>query len=141
MHQPLSKAQIAAINAAPESGIDRRPESGLRIEMPVPEAGAKGSDDWFYGCATAVFGNKETGQLLHLATGWPRTSCYAFVTRDPGQRRKPPVEFLRILFRSDHGAPFHDAFMDGCNAAWWLDREREAEVGRKVLAITDRGRS
>lgn len=115
-----SSAARAAISSAPESGIDPVPDPG-------PNSGS-GTDDWFYDCAVAVFGAKETGLHLHLATGWPRTSCYAFVARDPDQRRKPSPEFLRILFRSDHGQPFHDAFMHGCTARWWLDHQRSMRL-------------
>lgn len=114
-----------AISVGPGNGID-----------PVPEAGANpgtGTDDWFYDCAVAVFG-KEPGQQLHLATGWPRTSCYAFVARDPAQRRKLHPDFLRILFRSDHGKPFRDAFMHGCEAEWWVDEQEAVGVGRDVIA-------
>lgn len=108
---------------------------------PRPGRGTECSDDWFYAVAIAVFGDKETGGLLHLATGWPRTSCYAFVARDPDQRRKPSPEFLRILFRSEHGQPFHDAFMHGSTARWWLDRQRDARLAaaskRFIAEITD----
>ena len=68
-----SKAAIASSKPAPACRIEPVPEPG-----PNPESG---TDDWFYDCAVSVFGSKETGQLLHLATGWPRTSCYAFVAR------------------------------------------------------------
>lgn len=115
-----------AINGGSANGIAIVPEAG-----PNPECG---SDDWFVLCAWAVFGRIDTGQQLHLATGWPRTSCYAFVAKDAEQRRKPNPEFLRILFRSNHGKPFHDAFMDGCTAAWWRDEQEAAGVGRDVIA-------
>jgi hypothetical protein len=113
--------------SSPPSAISSTPGTGIEL---VPEAGANpgtGTDDWFYDCAIAVFG-KEAGQQLHLATDWPRTSCYAFVARDPAQRRKLHPDFLRILFQSEHGQPFHDAFMAGCTASWWLDRERDERL-------------
>lgn len=108
------------------------PENGTRS---IPEAGANpgnGTDDWFYRCAVTVFGAKETGQLLHLATGWPRASCYAFVARDPLQRRKPNPEFLRVLFQSAHGEPFHNAFMHGSTAPWWLNQQRQLRNASKI---------
>lgn len=85
-----------------------------------------------------MFGAKETGLHLHLATGWPRTSCYAFMARDPDQRRKPSPEFLRILFRSDHGEPFFLAFMHGCDAKWWREYERARAVGCGVISMVER---
>lgn len=115
-----------AIDAGSESGIALSPEAG-----PNPECG---TDDWFVLCAWAVFGRTDTGMQLHLATGWPRTSCYAFVAKDPEQRRKPNSDFLRILFRSNHGKPFRDAFMEGCTADWWSEEQRAADVGRDVIA-------
>jgi hypothetical protein len=132
MHEPLSKAQLAAINATPATGIDSIPEAGLN-----PECGTDDEEHWFFNVCVAVFGPKETGWHLHHVTGWPRTSCYAMVARDPEQRRKPPAEFLRLLFRTPQGAPFHAAYMHGNVAKWWLDREREADVGRQILQITD----
>jgi hypothetical protein len=120
MHGTLPEGSAPSISPAPTSGIDRVPEVG-----PNPESG---TSDWFYDCCVAVFGKIEIGQQLHLATGWPRTNCYAMVARDPEQRRKPNPEFLRVLFHSDHGGPFHDAFMAGCNASWWRDRERNARL-------------
>lgn len=126
-----STSAIRAIHSSPGNGMDGAPEAGAN-----PGNGT--DDDWFYNCAVAVFGRKETGQLLHLATAWPRTSCYAMVARDAEQRRKPSSEFLRMLFRSDHGAPFHDAFMHGCDAAWWRERQRAADIGRDVIARVER---
>lgn len=130
MHGFDRRAGSSAICSSPGTGIDLVPETGANP--------GSGSDDWFYEVAVAVFGRKDTGHLLHLATGWPRTSCYAFVARDPEQRRKLPEEFLRILFRSDHGAPFHDAFMSGGTSKWWSDHQRAHDVGRDVIARVER---
>lgn len=127
-----SKLSVASRIFAPANGIGPVPEAG-----PNPGSGID-DDDWFYGAAVTVFGSKDTGQHLHLATGWPRTSCYAFVARDPEQRRKVPSEFLRVLFRSPHGAPFHRAFMHGCTARWFLDQQRCADIGGNVLALVER---
>ena len=132
MRTEESMAALAAIHSSPGSGIEFVPEPGAN-----PGSGTD-DDDWFYAVAVAVFGNKETGGLLHLATGWPRTSCYAFVAKEREQRRKPSPQFLRILFRSDHGRPFRDAFMAGCEAAWWVEEQRAADVGRKVIALVER---
>jgi hypothetical protein len=130
MLQRVSAPPLApSISSTPACGMDAVPETG-------PNPGC-GTDDWFYPVAVAVFGTKETGQLLHLATGWPRTSCYAFVARDPDQRRKPAPDFLRILFRSEHGRPFFLAFMDGSDAAWWRDHQRSIRLADVAARFAD----
>lgn len=128
MRAELPTKRSPSIIPAPKSGIDDVPETGANPGNGISD------DDWFMPVALAVFGGKEAGLHLHLATRWPRTSCYAFVARDPDQRRKPPVQFLRILFRSDHGAPFLRAFMRGCDAKWWIEHERAHDVGRDVIS-------
>lgn len=141
MHGTVPRTASAAISAAPGTGIIPVPEPEPNPGTGVPEPGANpgsGTDDWFYDAALAVFGKKEAGWHLHLATGWPRTSCYAFVARDAEQRRKPPVHFLRILFHSEHGRPFFLAFMHGCSAAWWCEFQRAHDVGRDVIARVER---
>lgn len=128
-----SNSVAPSIIPAPNSGHG---VSGSELSIPEPARPDAGSnpgsgtadEDWFFNVAVAVFGRTETGMQLHLATGWPRTSCYAFVARERDQRRKPSPEFLRILFRSEHGAPFHDAFMSGSKARWWLDRQRDVRL-------------
>lgn len=130
MHGTLPVAASAAIEAGPENGIIRVPEPGAN-----PGNGTDDEFDWFYDVAVAVFGSKETGYHLHLASGWPRTSCYAFVARDPEQRRKVNVEFLRVLFRSEHGQPFFRAFMHGSEARWFKDLERAERIADAVAAV------
>lgn len=130
MHGTLSAAQSATIEASPGVGILPVPKTGAN-----PGSGTDAEFDWFYDCAVAVFGAKETGYHLHLATGWPRTSCYAFVARDPEQRRKVNVEFLRVLFRSNHGRPFFDAFMHGSEAQWWGDLDRAQRLAAAIDAV------
>lgn len=118
-----------AISFNPGNGIDLVPEAGAN-----PGNGTI-DDDWFAQVAFDVFGAKEAGQQLHLATGWPRTSCYAFVARDLDKRRKVSAEFLRVLFATPHGEPFFNAFMHGCPAPWWLDLQRRLRNADKVAAL------
>jgi len=107
---------------------------------------ASESDDWFVFAAWTILGTKDAGSQLNLITGWPLSSCYAFTAKDPNKRRRPSPEFLRRLFRTEHGAPFHAAFMSGCNAAWWIEREAAEDRARKaeaklldIVEITQRG--
>src|SRR5262249_53122287 len=122
----LDGGAVASRKHTPGSGTEPVPEARANL-------GTGTDDDWFYQCAIGVFGAKETGQLLHLATGWPRASCYAFVARDAAQRRKPNHEFLRVLFRSHHGKPFFIAFMHGCEAQWWLDLQAEQDRAARIV--------
>lgn len=95
---------------------------------------ASESDDWFVFAAWTILGTKDAGSQLNLITGWPLSSCYAFTAKDPKKRRRPSEEFLRLLFRTEQGAPFHAAFMSGCSASWWLDLQAAEDRARKVEA-------
>lgn len=119
MHGNLSADQEAAISVTLGTG-----DEILGCE----------SDDWFVFAAWTILGTKDAGAQLNLITGWPLSSCYAFTAKDPNKRRRPSPEFLRLLFRSEHGAPFHAAFMHGCKACWWLDREAAEDRARKAEA-------
>lgn len=126
MGRVLPVAAVAARDRA--SGFGSGP-------LPVPEAiSGSGNEDWFYDAAIAICGGKDAGYQLHLFTGWPLTSCRYFMLRDPGRRRKPPAEFLRILFRSPHGEPFFRAFMHGCEARWFAALVRSDERARAAEA-------
>jgi hypothetical protein len=125
----------------------RGPINGARIVVPgsgseTPDIGTKngitptsGTDenDWFYNVAQGVLG-KDAGLHLHLITGYPRTSCYAYVAHNAEQRRRPPDHFLRKLFHSEQGEPFRDAFMRGCEAKWWVEEQRYTNFGREMAA-------
>lgn len=115
---------FAATKPTPASGSERRNTLACGSEDP----------EWFYDVARDVLG-KDAGLHLHYITGYPESSCYAYTARDATKRRRPPEHFLRKLFHAPQGKPFHAAFMHGCAAQWWLEQQRAAEVGRKVLDI------
>lgn len=123
MHGNLPIAAAVARDVGPVSGSDLLPEARA-----IPGNGS----EWFYEAALAICGVKDPGYQLHLFTGWPVSSCRAFVARDADQRRKPSAEFLRILFRSEHGEPFFRAFMHNCNARWFTDLVRSEERARQA---------
>ncbi len=75
---------------------------------------------------------KSAGDQLSILTGYPRSSCYRY---SEGQT-VPPIDFLAKLIASDVGLEFFLWFVRGCDAQWWTEMQRAAEVGRKVLEIT-----
>lgn len=117
--------------SGPGNGTALVPETGAN-----PGSGTGDDNDWFVEVATGIYG-KEAGYQLHLATGWPRTSCYAFVANDPDARRKIPTAFLHRVFNLPIGKPFYDAFMRGCTAQWWRDDERARRIGVCVIEVTN----
>jgi hypothetical protein len=78
--------------------------------------------EWFYLTAQDELG-KDAGLALAKITGYPESSCYAYVAHDKTRRRRPPEHFIRAVIHSEYGEPFHDAFMAGCAAGWWRDRQ------------------
>lgn len=78
--------------------------------------------EWLYRAAQALLG-KDAGFGLHKLTGYPESSCYAYVATDPTKRRRPPEHFARTVCHIEEG--FYLAFMEGCTAPWWLARERD----------------
>lgn len=131
MHGVLPAAAAVARGASPTSGPH---------ENVTPASGCE-ERDWFYEAACAICGVKDPGYQLHLFTGWPKSSCRYFVARDPAQRRKVPSEFLRDLFRSQHGEPFFRAFMHGCDARWFAELVQSEQRARaaegKLAAISE----
>lgn len=94
-------------------------------------------NEWFYEAATEILGG-EAGLQLHYITGYPASSCYAYVAHDSAKRRRPPEHFFRTLFSKDQGEPFFNAFMASCKARWWSEREYATAVGQQVLAIIEK---
>lgn len=82
------------------------------------------SENWFADIARVLLA-KDAGLTLHLITGFEERTCYRYASGD----RKPPAYFLRALLRSEQGAVFFAAIMDGCKAQWWLDLERHRRMG------------
>lgn len=112
----LADERALAISATPGNGS----------ELSITPGCESDADDWFYNAAQQLLG-KDAGLHLHYITGYPQSSCYAYVTKIKANRRRPPDHFLRKLFHADQGEPFHEAFMAGCKAKWWLERQRAAE--------------
>lgn len=116
----ISNAEIAATNITLENGSG--PLATLTSESDP--------DAWFFDAAQVLLG-KDAGLHLHYLTGYPQSTCYAYVAKDPRKRRPPPEHLLRVLCHSDQGEPWHDAFMHECKARWWIARQSE----RKLAAL------
>lgn len=86
-------------------------------------------NDWFVSLIRSLL-PKDAGFALHIITGFEERTCYRYANGD----RKPPGYLLRQLLRSEHGAQFLAALMDGSDAQWWRDLERERRVGAAALA-------
>jgi hypothetical protein len=83
---------------------------------------------WFSDAAQELLPDKA-GTALHYITGYDERLCQKYAA---GHVR-PSAHFLRVLLRSDHGATWLAAVMDGCTAPWWLERERARHVGEAAL--------
>lgn len=125
MHGKIGDAEFHATNATPEIGND----SGF-----TPECESN-PYEWFPAAARDLLGDKDTGLLLHLESGFPLSSCYAYVKKE--QPRAVPDNLIRKLIHSDHGEPWHRAYMHGCKAQWWVKQQTErrlAELARSIFA-------
>jgi hypothetical protein len=122
MGKIVSLGDVSAISSAPafKSGAADTPGTGSE------------DSEWFAKAAWVVLG-KDAGLHLHYLTGYPESTCYAYVTKDPTKRRSPREHFLRKLIRSDQGEPFFNAFMEGCEALWWSEWRRQRAVGAAAL--------
>jgi hypothetical protein len=118
MHGNLGDAEFRAINASPEIGND----AGF-----TPENGSD-ADDWFPDVAHDLLGDVDTGLQLHLLTGFSLSSCYAYVCKNPRNRRPVPERMLRALFKSDSGRAWHAAYMGRVNAPFWNDYQEAMKL-------------
>lgn len=107
------------------------PTVGSGSEFPIAVANGSDDADWFGEMARGLLG-KDAGLHLHYITGFPERTCYYYASGE----RKPPAYFLRALLRSEQGASFLRALMDGCTAPWWLDHQRAASAADKVKRIS-----
>lgn len=126
MHGTIPDAEIGATNCAPTSGSE---------QSNTPACGSD-ADDWLFDVAQVLLG-KDAGLHLHYITGYPQSTCYAYVAKAKEKRRHPSDHFLRVLFHSEQGEPFFNAFMEGCEARWWLAHKRErklAAMARHIFA-------
>src|SRR5262249_26317843 len=94
--------------------------------------------EWLYNAARKELG-PDAGLQLSIITGYPESSCYAYMAKDAQKRRRPPGHFERAVIHSREGAPFFIAYMRNCDAPWWRDFVRAADLGRKVLELTKQG--
>lgn len=121
-------------------GLNLEVTDGAAIKAP-PDIGSEKSDtlagesnphEWFYRAARSLLGT-DAGYGLHILTGYPESSCYAYVARDPAKRRRPPEHFIRKLCHVDEG--FYLAYMRDCRAPWWLEREQDRSDAEDLRAF------
>lgn len=103
---------------------------GAESLVPDTTCAQLGSESFAAVCEQIL--GKDAGLHLHLITGLPQRSCYHYASGD----RKPPLEFIQLLIHSPQGQPFHEWFMAGCKADWWLDHQR----GMRLAAAAERFR-
>jgi hypothetical protein len=101
----------------------------------LPDARAN-PHEWIFNTSLDVYG-KDAGLHLHRVTGYPESSCYAYVARDGTKRRRPPEHFGRAIIHQSDDQRFFDAFMAGCTSPWWIEFQRNAELGRQVRALIE----
>jgi len=118
MGRTLIDAEFRARNSTLENGS-------------ITPASESDPDAWFYDASRVLLGN-DAGLQLHYLTGYPQSSCYAYVAKNAAKRRPPPEHLLRKLFHSDAGEPWHNAFMHGCKAQWWLDVQDALKIKRAL---------
>jgi hypothetical protein len=113
MHGTLQRGAVAATNANPQSGSERKSPT------------QNDSDDcgWFADLARPLLG-KDAGLALHYVTGFPESSCYKYASGD----RKPSGYLIRALLRSEQGAAWLAALMDGSDAEWWREHQRALRI-------------
>lgn len=73
-------------------------------------------NEWFSIPAQQLLGS-DLGLNLALATGFQERSCYRYAA---SERAVPGYVIYRLL-RSEQGAQWLSALMDGCDAQWWRD--------------------
>lgn len=137
MRAMLPTAGEAAISDAPSSGSEFKIQPGSRSVFEFTPGSESDDWDWFAPVAWKVLGTKDTGAILHEITGYPLSTCRAYVAKDRSGRRAPTMHFFRRLARTKVGRPFVDAFMADC--PWFCDFQHAAFIGEQVLALTKRG--
>lgn len=122
----LQEAEIAAINASDQK-VRAIPDIAVQSVV-------QSDSEFFSSACKQVFGGKDAGLQLHLATGVNERSCYRYAAGE----REVPVLVLRSLLHSEQGEPFLAALMHGCTAPWWNEFHRHARIGAAVVYITKR---
>lgn len=85
---------------------------------------------WFADAAQVLLPAKKPGTFLHYLTGYDERLCQKYAAGTV----KPSAHFLRVLLRSDQGAQWLAAIMDGSAAPWWRDHQRTV----RLAAAADR---
>lgn len=124
MECTIASATNDASNAATDCGNDEN----------VTPASESSPHEWLYRTAYSLLG-KDAGWQLAQISGYPVSSCRAYVAHDQTNRRRQPDHFSRTLIHSEDGGDFHRAYMEGCVAAWWLQFRDDAELGRQVRSL------
>lgn len=94
--------------------------------------------DWFGQLARPLLSGTDAGYSLHLATGFLPGTCARYVAKSAASRRQPPGYFIVSLLRSEQGATWLAAFMDGYEPRWWRERvilQNHAELFLQIAAI------
>lgn len=92
---------------------------------------------WFALLCRELWGANAPKELEYALgrIGHPRSdrTCRAWASGDS----PPPVNILLMLQRDEEcGERVLEYVMRDCNAPWWLDHQRAADIGRQVLTIT-----
>ena len=119
------------VPAVGETAISRHVTSDVEESSSVKSDA--GSLDWFAEMAQGLLPTKP-GTQLHYITGYDERLCQKYAAGSV----KPSAFFLRVLLRSEQGAPFFAALMEGCTAQWWIDAKRAGSIGEQVLDLVKR---
>lgn len=90
-------------------------------------------EQWFMHLAHDLWGkdNNRPAKWLRYLTGFPERSCRAYA----GGEIEVSGAMLYALHRGEQGNRVIGHIMRDSTAHWWLEQQRAAEVGRKVLDI------
>lgn len=105
-----------------------RQEISIRVSHAIAvsdQATDQTDSNWFAPVCKALL-PKDAGFALHVVTGVEERSCYRYAAGD----RKPSGDFIRALLRSEQGATWLAAIMDGSTAEWW----RELQTARDLCS-------
>lgn len=124
MHGNVPFGVASARNLAAESCRDdfARNDSGNILP---PEG-------WFKRIAKKLWGD-NAAKMLRFVTGFPDRTCRSAAHG----HTDPSGSLLYVLLRDERGDQVLTAIMDGSNAAWWRELQRDADFGRKVRLLRD----
>ena len=115
-----------ARNAAATNGHDCFIEIGSGNILPP--------DKWFMHLVHDLWGQDDNSpaKWLRSLTGFPERTCRSAANG----HTDVSSAMLYALWRGEQGNRVAAHIMRDSAAQWWLEQQRAAEVGRKVLAIT-----